>query len=108
MRAIQFQNTGAPEVLRVSQIPQPHIQTGHDLLIKLKAIGINLLIKLKAIGINLLIKLKAIGINTVGGSVLSQCFAATRIYGDVVTLLAPAADTNWGIARKRNLRISYE
>ena len=97
MRAIQFQNTGAPEVLRVSQIPQPHIQTGHDLLIKLKAIGINLLIKLKAIGIN-----------TVGGSVLSQCFAATRIYGDVVTLLAPAADTNWGIARKRNLRISYE
>lgn len=46
--------------------------------------------------------------DTVGGSVLSQCFAATAIYGDVVTLLAPAEDTDWKTARKRNLRFSFE
>jgi NADPH2:quinone reductase len=46
--------------------------------------------------------------DTVGGSVLSQCFAATQIYGNVVTLLAPASDTDWGTARQRNLRVSYE
>lgn len=46
--------------------------------------------------------------DTVGGPVLSQSFAATRIYGDVVTLLAPAPETDWGLARKRNLSVSYE
>ena len=46
--------------------------------------------------------------DTVGGSSLSQCFAATRIYGDVVTLLAPDAHTDWKTARDRNLRVSYE
>lgn len=49
-----------------------------------------------------------LGFDTVGGSVLSQTFAATAIYGDVVTLLAPAADTDWKIARDRNLRFSFE
>jgi NADPH2:quinone reductase len=46
--------------------------------------------------------------DTVGGSVLSQSFAATCIYGDVVTLLAPDADTDWKTARDRNLRVSFE
>lgn len=46
--------------------------------------------------------------DTVGGAILSQSFAATRVYGDVVTLLAPAADTDWKTARDRNLRVSYE
>jgi len=46
--------------------------------------------------------------DTVGGAVLSQCFSATRIYGDVVSLLAPAAETNWKVARDRNLRFSFE
>jgi NADPH2:quinone reductase len=46
--------------------------------------------------------------DTVGGAVLSQCFAATSVYGDVVTLLAPDANTDWKTARDRNLRISYE
>ncbi|HEY9648817.1 MAG TPA: zinc-dependent alcohol dehydrogenase family protein [Chroococcidiopsis sp.] len=46
--------------------------------------------------------------DTVGGPVLSQSFAATKIYGDVVTILAPDADTQWKTARDRNLRISYE
>ena len=50
----------------------------------------------------------AVSFDTVGGAVLSQCFAATQIYGDVVTLLAPAADADWKTARDRNLRVSFE
>jgi NADPH2:quinone reductase len=46
--------------------------------------------------------------DTIGGPLLSQCFAATAIYGDVVTILAPAADTDWKTARDRNQRVSYE
>jgi NADPH:quinone reductase len=46
--------------------------------------------------------------DTIGGAALSQSFAATRLYGDVVTLLAPDPDTDWKTARDRNLRISYE
>lgn len=46
--------------------------------------------------------------DTVGREVLSQSFAMTRIYGDVVTLLAPDATTDWKTARDRNLRVSYE
>lgn len=46
--------------------------------------------------------------DTVGGSVLSQSFAATSVYGDVVTLLAPDPQTEWKTARDRNLRVSYE
>lgn len=46
--------------------------------------------------------------DTIGGRSLSQCFAATAIYGDVVTILAPDANTDWKTARDRNLRISYE
>ncbi|MGA1409896.1 MAG: zinc-dependent alcohol dehydrogenase family protein [Prochlorotrichaceae cyanobacterium] len=46
--------------------------------------------------------------DTVGGALLEQTFGAVRPYGDVVTILAPAADTNWKVARDRNLRISLE
>ncbi|HEY9818327.1 MAG TPA: zinc-dependent alcohol dehydrogenase family protein [Candidatus Obscuribacterales bacterium] len=46
--------------------------------------------------------------DTLGGRSLSQCFAATAVYGDVVTLLPPAADADWKTARDRNLRVSYE
>lgn len=46
--------------------------------------------------------------DTVGGDILSQCFAATAVYGDVVTLLAPAEQTDWKTARNRNLRFSFE
>lgn len=49
-----------------------------------------------------------LSLDTVGNAVLSQCFAATAIYGDVVTLLAPAEGTDWKIARSRNLRFSFE
>jgi NADPH:quinone reductase len=46
--------------------------------------------------------------DTVGGKALSQAFASTCIYGDVVTLLAPDPNTDWKTARDRNLRVSYE
>lgn len=46
--------------------------------------------------------------DTIGGIALSQSFAATSIYGDVVTLLAPDSTTDWKTARDRNLRVSYE
>ncbi|MBD1913352.1 MULTISPECIES: zinc-dependent alcohol dehydrogenase family protein [unclassified Leptolyngbya] len=49
-----------------------------------------------------------LALDTVGGTVLSQCFAATKIYGDVVTILAPDAETTWKVARDRNLRFSFE
>ncbi|HEY9641114.1 MAG TPA: zinc-dependent alcohol dehydrogenase family protein [Coleofasciculaceae cyanobacterium] len=46
--------------------------------------------------------------DTIGGATLSQSFATTRVYGDVVTILAPDAQTDWKTARDRNLRVSYE
>jgi NADPH2:quinone reductase len=49
-----------------------------------------------------------IAFDTVGGGVLSQSFKAAQYGGDVVTLLAPAPDTDWKTARDRNLRVSFE
>lgn len=49
-----------------------------------------------------------IGFDTVGGEIFSRTFAATKIYGDVVTILDADASTDWKTARSRNLRISYE
>jgi NADPH:quinone reductase len=49
-----------------------------------------------------------LGFDTVGGKVLSQTIASTKIYGDVVTLLAADAETDWKTARNRNLRVGYE
>jgi NADPH:quinone reductase len=46
--------------------------------------------------------------DTVGSATFSQSFAATRIYGDVVTLLDSAPETDWKTARSRNLRLSFE
>jgi NADPH:quinone reductase len=46
--------------------------------------------------------------DTVGGATLGQTFPAVQIYGDVVTILEPAPDTNWKVARNRNLRVSFE
>lgn len=47
-------------------------------------------------------------LDTVGGATFSASFAATRPYGDVVTLLQPGAETDWKTARLRNLRVSQE
>ncbi|RMF64018.1 MAG: alcohol dehydrogenase, partial [Cyanobacteria bacterium J069] len=49
-----------------------------------------------------------VSFDTVGGGILSQCFGMTRVYGDVVSILAPAPQTDWKTARDRNLRVSFE
>ena len=49
-----------------------------------------------------------VAFDTVGGRVLDDCFPCVKPYGDLVTILQPTADTTWGEARKRNLRISLE
>lgn len=49
-----------------------------------------------------------IAFDTVGPDVLRSCFNCVKPYGDVVTILQPAADTDWGEARKRNVRLSLE
>jgi NADPH2:quinone reductase len=49
-----------------------------------------------------------IAFDTVGGKVLESCFPCVKVYGDVVSILQPAADIDWGVARKRNLRFSQE
>ncbi|KGF72916.1 alcohol dehydrogenase [Neosynechococcus sphagnicola sy1] len=46
--------------------------------------------------------------DTVGGTTLMQTFPAVKLYGDVVTILEPAATTHWQVARSHNLRISLE
>jgi len=47
-------------------------------------------------------------LDTVGGETFQRSFAATRHYGDLVTLLQPPAGTDWKEARLRNLRVSLE
>lgn len=49
-----------------------------------------------------------VALDTVGNATFEQSFGAVRCYGDLVTLLLPASDVNWTVARQRNLRISLE
>lgn len=49
-----------------------------------------------------------VAFDTVGEPTLSQTFRAVRQYGDVVTLHGATSETDWGTARKRNLRVSFE
>ncbi len=49
-----------------------------------------------------------IALDTVGGTTFTKTFPAVRHYGDLVTLLQPPAETDWKVARLRNLRISLE
>lgn len=46
--------------------------------------------------------------DTVGGATFQNSFAAVRAYGDLVTLLQPGPETDWKIARLRNLRVAQE
>lgn len=46
--------------------------------------------------------------DTVGGETFYKTFPAVRVYGDVVTILEPDANTIWKAARLRNLRIGLE
>ncbi len=47
-------------------------------------------------------------LDTVGGATFEQSFAAVRPYGDIVSLLQPASEVDWKVARLRNLRVSLE
>lgn len=47
-------------------------------------------------------------LDTVGAEIFEKSFAATAIYGDIITILQPPEDVSWKTARNRNLRISYE
>lgn len=49
-----------------------------------------------------------IAFDTIGPEVLQSCFHCVKPYGDVVTILQPAPDTDWSEARKRNVRLSLE
>jgi NADPH2:quinone reductase len=46
--------------------------------------------------------------DTVGGAMLGQSFAATKFYGDIVTILEADPATAWKTARTRNQRVSFE
>ncbi|MBK1990715.1 zinc-dependent alcohol dehydrogenase family protein [Sphaerospermopsis aphanizomenoides BCCUSP55] len=46
--------------------------------------------------------------DTVGGEIFDQTFPAVRVYGDIVTILEPDANTVWKVARTKNLRIGLE
>ena len=47
-------------------------------------------------------------LDTVGGDVFAKSLSAVRYYGDLVTILSPPAEMNWGVARVRNIRVSFE
>jgi NADPH2:quinone reductase len=49
-----------------------------------------------------------IAFDTIGGKTLADTFSAVRYYGDVVTLLAPGPEMDWGVPRVRNQRVSFE
>jgi len=49
-----------------------------------------------------------VAFDTVGGDAFNQLVNATRIYGDIVTILQVPDDADWKSIRLRNLRISQE
>ncbi len=49
-----------------------------------------------------------VAFDTVGGNAFNQLVSATRIYGDIVTILQVPGDADWKTIRLRNLRISQE
>lgn len=48
-----------------------------------------------------------LAVDTVGGTTFGETFKAVRPYGSLSTLLEPAADTPWKVARQRNLLIQF-
>ncbi|MBN4073416.1 zinc-dependent alcohol dehydrogenase family protein [Mariprofundus ferrooxydans] len=49
-----------------------------------------------------------VAFDTVGGDAFNQLVSATRVYGDIVTILQVPSDADWKTIRLRNLRISQE
>lgn len=48
-----------------------------------------------------------LALDTVGGPVIEQTFDLVATYGDVVTLLEPAPELSWKVARQKNLRFGF-
>jgi len=46
--------------------------------------------------------------DNVGGKVIESSFRLLKPYGDLVTLLQPAPEADWTLARQRNLRLCFE
>jgi NADPH2:quinone reductase len=49
-----------------------------------------------------------VALDTVGPEVFARTIPAMAHYGDLVTILQPGPDLDWGEARNRNLRIGFE
>jgi NADPH2:quinone reductase len=49
-----------------------------------------------------------VALDTVGDETFAKSLSAVRYYGDLVTILSPPVDMNWGVARVRNVRVSFE
>jgi len=49
-----------------------------------------------------------VAFDTVGGSAFNPLVSATRVYGDIVTILQVPDDADWQSIRLRNIRISQE
>ena len=49
-----------------------------------------------------------VAFDTIGGAAFNQLIPATRIYGDLVTLLQIPDETDWKTLRLRNIRLSQE
>lgn len=49
-----------------------------------------------------------VAFDTVGGDAFNQLVAATKVYGDIVTILQVPANADWKMIRLRNLRVSQE
>ncbi|MDQ6982504.1 MAG: zinc-dependent alcohol dehydrogenase family protein [Mariprofundus sp.] len=49
-----------------------------------------------------------VSFDTVGGDAFHQLVGATRVYGDIVTILQVPENTDWKTIRLRNIRVSQE
>jgi len=49
-----------------------------------------------------------VAFDTVGGPTFNQLVGATRVYGDIVTILQVPDDADWKTIRMRNIRVSQE
>ncbi|OIO68591.1 MAG: alcohol dehydrogenase [Zetaproteobacteria bacterium CG1_02_53_45] len=49
-----------------------------------------------------------VAFDTVGGEAFNQLVAATRVYGDIVTILQVPENADWKTIRLRNIRVSHE
>jgi NADPH2:quinone reductase len=119
MRAILMTAVGGPEVLKLEDLPEPQITSEHDVLVRLRAAGVN------PLGAQLCVdytredvaaKLRAwtgtdgadVVHDTVGGKTFTACFSLTRPYGDLVSNVeSPWEPAAVSTLHNRNLRVSF-